>query len=119
MSSGHRFGRRAESLVADHLRACGWRILERNWRFRHKEVDLVVERDGVVAFVEVKGRRAGAVVHPLEAITPTKRRDLALAARGWVAKRGRPGVSYRFDAATVVKDGTRVTVEYTEDAWRL
>jgi putative endonuclease len=119
MARSHRFGGRAEELAAAYLVAQGWRILARNWRFHHKEVDLIAKRDGVVAFVEVKARDALGWGHPLEAITPAKRRELAIAARGWIALNGRPDESYRFDAAVVVRAADRVSVEYFEDAWRI
>jgi putative endonuclease len=119
MARSHRLGRRAEELAADYLRSGGWRILDRNWRFHHKELDLVAERDGVIAFVEVKARGSGSWGHPLEAINAAKRRELARAARGWIAQHGRPGHSYRFDAVVVEAGRNRTTVEYFEDAWRL
>jgi putative endonuclease len=119
MTRAHRFGRRAEDLTVAHLTGRGWRILDRNWRFRHKELDIVAERDGVVAFVEVKARGAGGWGHPLEAITSAKQRELRVAARAWIAARGRYGQRYRFDAAVVVRDGPRTTLEHFEDAWHI
>jgi putative endonuclease len=119
MTRSHRFGRRAEELASAHLTTRGWRILDRNWRFHHKELDIVAERDGVVAFVEVKARRAGVCGHPLEAISAAKRRELSVAARAWIGARGQRGECYRFDAAVIVRDGDRTTLEYFEDAWRV
>jgi putative endonuclease len=119
MASSHRFGRGAEERVAAHLEARGWRILDRNWRFHRKELDIVAERDGLVAFVEVKARSPAGWGHPLEAITAGKRRDLAVAARGWIAMRGRPGQAYRFDAAVVLSGAGAPRVDYYPDAWRL
>ena len=115
----NRFGERGEALAAAYLERRGWTVLDRNWRFHHKEIDLVVERDGVVAFVEVKARAAGAWDGPLGAITARKRRDLATAARGWIASRGRRYESFRFDAVAVSRCRTGVRVEHVEDAWRL
>ena len=119
MTRIHRRGRRGEALVAAYLRRQGWRILSRNWRFHHKELDLVAERAGLVAFVEVKTRAADGIGHPLESITARKRRDLAIAARGWIAEHGHAYCSFRFDAVFVVTgpDGTRV--EHVPDAWRV
>lgn len=116
---GHRRGRRGEALAAAYLEGRGWRILDRNWRFHYKEIDLVAARDDVVAFVEVKSRGPGAWGHPLASIGWRKRRDLAVAARGWIAARGRAGTSYRFDAVVVVTDGAGTRVEHLADAWRL
>ncbi len=118
MARAHDLGRRGEELAAAYLRSRGWRILDRNWRFHHKELDLVAERAGVIAFVEVKAR-TGTGAHPLEAITAAKRRELGVAARGWIARRGRAGASYRFDAVTVTRRAGRVRLEHVPDAWRL
>ena len=119
MATIHRRGRRGEGAVAAYLERQGWRILARNWRFHHKELDLVAERDGVVAFVEVKTRAADGLGHPLEAITARKRRDLAIAARGWIAGHGRPYHTFRFDAAVVITGPAGTSVEHIEDAWRV
>lgn len=119
MASAHRRGRRAEATAAAYLERQGWRVLHRNWRFHRKELDLVVERDGVVAFVEVKARSPDGWGHALEAITARKRRDLAVAARGWIALHGGRYHSFRFDAVTVVRGPRRTRVEHVPDAWRL
>jgi putative endonuclease len=119
MGARHDFGQQAEALVARRLARDGWCIRHRNWRFHHKEIDIVAERDGTVAFVEVKARGPDAWAHPLEAITCGKRRDLGVAARGWITLHGAPGVSYRFDAAVVVRDRAGLVLEYYEDAWRM
>lgn len=119
MGRSHRLGRWAEGQAAAYLRSRGWRVLDRNWRFHHKELDLVVEQDGLVAFVEVKARSAGGWGHALDAITVAKRRDLATAARGWIAEHGRPGHGYRFDAVFVTRSPDDVRVEHIEDAWRV
>jgi putative endonuclease len=119
MARIHRRGRRGEALVAAHLERHGWRILARNWRFHHKELDLVAEKGGVVAFVEVKTRAADGLGHPLESITARKRHDLATAARGWIAEHGRSYESFRFDAAVVVTGSGGTNVDHIEDAWRV
>ena len=90
--------RRFEALAEAFLHERGWRVLERNVRFLRKEIDLVVEKDGIVAFVEVKGRNGPAFGHPLDAITRRKRQAIFVAARGWIAGSDFRARSYRFDA---------------------
>jgi putative endonuclease len=118
MAGSHEFGRRAEDLAAAYLRGRGWRILARNWRFHHKEIDLVAERSGVVAFVEVRARSRADWGLPAATIGAAKRRELLVAARGWIARRGRPGQTYQFDAVSVLRAGPRLQFEHVEDAWR-
>lgn len=119
MAHSHELGTRGEEMAASYLHGRGWQILDRNWRFHHKELDLVVRRGSVVAFVEVKTRGDRALGHPLETITASKRRDLATAAQGWIALRGRAGDGYRFDAITVRRGRSGTRVEHVEDAWHL
>jgi len=86
----------------------------------HREIDLVATRDGVVAFVEVKTRSGLGYGHPLESITPRKRRELMLAAAAWMARFGRPEYSYRFDAVSILlPSGGAPSIDHVEDAWRL
>lgn len=120
MAIFHDLGRNAELAVAEFLRTAGWSVLASNWRFRHKEIDLIVRRGGVVAFVEVKCRSGGRFGSPAESVTASKRRDLALAARAWIARAGAGVQTFRFDVCgvSVGPDGA-FRIEHIEDAWRL
>ncbi len=111
-------GRRFEALAEALLKERGWRVLERNVRFLRKEIDLVVEKDGLVAFVEVKGRSGPAFGHPLEAITRRKRQAISVAARGWITRSDLRARAYRFDAVSVwlMPDGS-FELEHVEGAW--
>jgi putative endonuclease len=120
MAGPHDLGRRGEALAAVLLQERGWTILARNFRLGHKEIDLVARRDGIVAFIEVKTRAGMGYGHPLEAITRAQRLEIAQVARAWIARHGRGGELYRFDAIAVLwQAGTSPIVEHLEDAWRL
>jgi putative endonuclease len=116
----HALGRGFEDVVAKHLSERGWTILDRNVRFGRREIDLVIRRDRIVAFVEVKGRRGPGYGDPLEAITWKKRREIAAVALWWIQRFGSTGISYRFDAVAVERgrDGS-LEIRHVEDAWRL
>lgn len=104
-----RLGRRAEDLVASHLRSRGWRIVARNARTRFGEIDIVaLDRDTLV-FVEVKAGRAGSASgpeRPVLAIGPVKQRRIRALARAWLAgQRSLPAYrAIRFDAVGVTFD---------------
>lgn len=116
----HELGRRGEELAARYLEDRGWRILARNYRAGPKEVDLVVRRGGVLAFVEVKTRRGRAFGHPLDSITWKKRMEVTAGARGWLREHPPPPDTIRrFDAVAVdVEPGGTVRFEHVKDAWR-
>ncbi|HUF50914.1 MAG TPA: YraN family protein [Longimicrobiales bacterium] len=120
MAAHNDFGARAEQAAAALLERNGWTILHRNWRWHHKEIDLIARLDDVVAFVEVRARSRTQQGHPLETIGWKKRRDLEAAALAWIARHARPGDSFRFDAMTVLKshDGT-LALEHVAEAWQV
>jgi putative endonuclease len=95
-------------LVASWYEARRFVVLERNWRCRFGELDLVLLGDGVVVFCEVKARRTGAYGTGLEAVGPDKRRRLRRVAAEWLATTAHGPVEVRFDVAAV--DGTTITV---------
>jgi putative endonuclease len=95
----------------------GWRVLARRFRSGHRDLDLVVERGGVVAFVEVKARRGHAFGHPVEAVHWRKQRELVRSAMVWASRFGGPGQTYRFDVVGVLIEGERARIRHVEDAF--
>ena len=95
-----RHGRRAETRAAIALRLKGYRVLDRRVRTSAGEVDLVVRRGGVVAFVEVKARKTRE--RAAESISPSQRRRIVRAAAHYIAANPRLAVlTQRFDAVLV------------------
>ncbi len=76
--------RRAEAAAKVYLEMRGYRIIEQNWRQPRYEIDIVAEKDGVIYFVEVKYRFSDGQGGGLEAITPTKLKQMQRAAWAWV-----------------------------------
>ena len=120
MADSHRLGLSGEDLAARHLEGEGWRIVARNYRFGHREIDLIARRGRTVAFVEVKTRSRLRWGHPLLAIDARKRAEIERVARVWVERHGRAGDEYRFDAIAIVRSGEgALRIEHVPDAWRL
>jgi putative endonuclease len=96
-------GAAGEDAVALWYAGAGYRVLDRNWRCRDGELDLVVARPGSVVFCEVKTRRSTAFGSPAEAVTVTKQRRIRALAMRWLAEhpdaRAR---DLRFDVASVM-----------------
>ncbi len=80
-------GRLGETTAEAFLHGKGYRILERNYRCRLGEVDLIVEKEGTIHFVEVKTRRSVDSVSPLELISKGKQRHISRVAQHYLASR--------------------------------
>jgi putative endonuclease len=99
-----------ERLAATHYRAHGYAVLERNWRCTAGEIDLICARGTTLVVCEVKARSGTARGHPLEAVTPAKRRRLRRLAAAYLRQSVRRWESVRFDVAAVL-DGSLEVVE--------
>jgi putative endonuclease len=110
-------GSRGEDAAANTYRRRGYRIVARNWRCGLGELDLVVERRGVLVFCEVKARRGSFLGGGYEAVTWKKRAKLRALAEAYLrASSARPR-TIRFDVASVSVHGPRSSVEVFEDAF--
>jgi putative endonuclease len=98
------FGARGEELVAGWYRAQGYRVLDRNWRCRAGELDIVAGRDGLVVFCEVKTRSSVAFGLPAEAVTAVKQRRLRTLGLQWLEQSDVRARDIRFDVASVLDD---------------
>ncbi len=114
-------GRSGEGEAARYLKARGWLIVGRNVRVGRRELDLIVSRGSVLAFVEVKSRAGKSFGDPLEAITPKKQLDVVRAAAGWLQGRALPpGTVIRFDAVGIFwPHKGRAQITHVPDAWRM
>jgi putative endonuclease len=108
-------GRTAEDVAAAALLRDGWAVLARRVRTPAGELDLVAEREGLLAFVEVKARPS--LSEAALALGPRQRARLLAAAECWLAENpGHGAAGMRFDLLLVATDGT---VRRIADAFRL
>ena len=116
-----RLGEAGEELAARHLLRRGFRILERNYRTRWGELDIVAFDGTTIAFVEVKSRIATPGRTPFESVHPRKREQVRRMAASWLGERPeRPFARLlRFDAIGVTFDraGTLMGLEHLEGAF--
>jgi putative endonuclease len=110
------FGKMGENMAADYLASLGYRIIERNWQFGNKEIDLICEYNDMLVFVEVKARQDTCLEHPTRAITKRKKSFLLQALNAYVDIHDRDE-EIRFDVITVLLDKNNApTLEHYESA---
>ncbi len=114
MTSARRaLGTEGEDRAAAWYEANGYSVVDRNWRCRQGELDLVVRRGPVVVFCEVKTRSSTAFGAPVEAVTRAKQARLRVLAARWLEESAVATREIRFDVASVL-DGK---VEVLEGAF--
>ena len=128
-SARRALGDAGEELAARWYVKAGFTVVDRNWRCREGELDLVVARAGIVVFCEVKTRRGARFGAPFEAVTITKQRRIRGLAVQWLAEHARmdvtgkgvPGtgaMEVRFDVASVTAPpGAPPTIEVITGAF--
>ncbi|MFA4947746.1 MAG: YraN family protein [Candidatus Krumholzibacteriia bacterium] len=96
-------GTLGEKIAALYLQLGGCTILERNYRFEHVEIDLIVRDGPCVAFVEVKTRRSAAFGEAIDAVSRDKLRNVRRAARKYLltAPAEARASEYRFDLVAI------------------
>jgi putative endonuclease len=105
-----RAGRDGEDIAAGHLERLGYRVIERNWRSRYGEIDLIATMDEFLVFVEVKTRTPGQPLHPALSVTKRKQQKVRLLGEYYRAQHARLGLQPRFDVIAVVlnRDGPQI-----------
>lgn len=118
MAAKDDLGRAGERRAARHLESLGYTILDRNWRCRAGEIDLVAATPTELVVVEVKTRRGDGFGHPFEAIDDTKKARLWRLAAAWIAQNRAEvqGRRLRFAAVGIIgADPSIAPVEFLAD----
>jgi putative endonuclease len=110
-------GRRGERRAAWFYRFRGYRVVARNLRFRHGEIDLVVRRGRTLAFVEVKTRQSTAAGEGFEAVDRAKQLQLVRLASEYLARFPHRG-TIRYDVISLYWTGRRFRLTHFADAFQ-
>lgn len=107
-------GKTGEKVAADYLIRHGYRIIERNWRCRSGEIDIIAAKNSYVIFVEVRTRRTtSSYGKPQESVDYRKQHQVRKTANVYLFQHGLNDVPLRFDVMSIVlkSDGT-ATIEH-------
>ncbi len=115
MHSNKEIGNIGEQYAIDFLIHKGYKILERNWFYNHKEIDIIAVRDETLCFVEVKTRK-NLLTPPKDAVTRKKQNNLIVAANAFINQKNYD-LEARFDIIEVFINGNKHTIEHIKDAF--
>lgn len=113
----HRAGMRGQQEAEKFLCASGYLILERNYRVRTGEIDLIAEKGGYIIFVEVKFRAGRGFGSPGESVGLVKQQKITRTALHYIAAKNLPEQDFRFDVVEVLEERGRVFVNHIENAF--
>ena len=105
MDPRRELGTAGEAAVSAWYEAAGYAVVDRNWRVRDGEIDIVARRGTTIVFCEVKTRRSDAFGAPAEAVTARKQARLRKLVVQWLAAHDARADELRFDVASVRPDG--------------
>ncbi|MHB8769489.1 MAG: YraN family protein [Syntrophales bacterium] len=117
--TGTRTGKRGEELAAAYLVEAGFRIVERNYRCRFGEIDIVAEEGETLVFVEVKSRRSAAYGGPLLAVDARKQGKISRISLHYLAERNLGHRPARFDVVAVMLLPAGQRIELIRNAFEL
>lgn len=116
MRNNRSLGIIGEDYAENYLKNEGYSLLERNWTLGHKEIDLIVKKDNVIVFVEVKTRKSTAFGQPEEAVSRQKMKLIMQAAEHYLEQTTYDRV--RFDVISIrFLENNRIDFLHIEDAF--
>jgi putative endonuclease len=107
MAIHNELGEKGEELAVEFLQKKGYKILERNWRFKKAEVDIITIKNNVLAVVEVKTRSSNYFGNPQDFVNPKKIQLLVEAINEYVTSKNLE-VEVRFDIIAILKNKNAV-----------
>lgn len=113
----HEFGKKGEALAEEYLRRKGFQILKRNYRYGHKEIDLIAKEGNTIVFVEVKAGRSKSFGAPHERVDLRKQRNLIDAASDFIQKEMITDCDFRFDVLAITYQKGREDIDHIKNAF--
>jgi len=113
-----RLGAAGETLACEELEKLGYLIVERNYRSRFGEIDIVATDAGTVVFVEVKTKTSGDFGDPVDEVTAQKQRQIVSMGEEYYTYRCQPDTQCRFDVVSVDLSVMPARVTIYKDAFR-
>lgn len=116
MNSKKDLGQKGEAMAEKFLKNKGYETLQRNYRYRHAEIDLITKKDDLLVFVEVKTRTSTTFGMPETFVEAHQAEKITEAAEEYMEETGWEG-QIRFDIIAIIWRGRQSEIEHIEDAF--
>ncbi|MCL4169583.1 UNVERIFIED_CONTAM: hypothetical protein GTU68_057058 [Idotea baltica] len=116
MAQHNELGKKGEQLAVDFLIEKNYKIVERNYRFDKAEVDIIAQKNDILAIVEVKTRSTIDFGNPQDFVKPKQIKNLVKAVDEYVTENDLD-IEVRFDIIAIVKQGKGFEIEHLENAF--
>jgi putative endonuclease len=113
------FGKKGESIAVKQLRKNGYKILERNFRTKLGEIDIIAKDGDVIVFIEVKARQTTCYGSPKHAITWTKQNKISKTALLYLKSTNQLNKRARFDVVTIHPQEDKQHIDIIKNAFDL
>jgi len=120
MAEHNELGKKGEELAVQFLKENGYEILDRNWTFQKAEIDIIAQKESILAVIEVKTRSSLDFGSPQDFVKPKKIQLLIKAANAYINDREKDfdnDLNIRFDIMAIHKNGETFAIEHLTDAF--
>ncbi|WP_374174596.1 YraN family protein [Flavobacterium tructae] len=116
MAQHNELGKKGEDLAVEYLEQNGYKILDRNWTFQKAEIDIIAEKESILAVIEVKTRSNLSFGLPQDFVKPKKIQLLVKAVNAYINYR-EMDIEIRFDIIAIHKNKESFAIEHITDAF--
>jgi putative endonuclease len=120
MAEHNELGKKGEELAVEFLEQDGYEIIERNWTYQQAEIDIIAQKESILAVVEVKTRSSLDFGSPQDFVKPKKIQLLIKAVNAYINYREKDfdeDLNIRFDIIAIHKNGESFAIEHLTDAF--
>ena len=112
-------GKEGEKLAVKFLKKSGYKIIEKNYRSKLGEIDIIAKEKGAIVFVEVKARRSNRFGDPKWAVTPKKQKKISMVALHYLKSKNQTRQKARFDVVAIRLTSGGPRIEIVKNAFEL
>jgi putative endonuclease len=119
MPTSKAIGDNGEQLALIYLKKAGLKLITRNFRKRGGEIDLIMQDDSTLVFIEVRLRQSNQFGSPIESVTYTKRQKIIRTAQCYLQENTAQYLAYRFDVIGITPLNNDFKINWVKDAFQL